>query len=54
MVIAYTFITCINHHPRNCPFYIHIFKEMNRIIVKSRIHQITSVRKLEETSFLRI
>lgn len=34
MVIAYTFITCINHHPRNCPVYIYNFDNMNRIIVK--------------------
>lgn len=25
MITACTFITCINHHPRNCPVYIHIF-----------------------------
>lgn len=34
MVIAYTFITCINNHPRNCPVYIYNFENMNRIIVK--------------------
>lgn len=46
MITAYT----INHHPRNCPVYIYNFKKINRIIVKSRIHKCTSLRKLEDAA----